>query len=363
MPEESNRPLLTFGIVAYNQETFIQEAVLGAFSQTYSPLQIILSDDCSGDSTFHIMREMAAHYRGPHQVGLNQNPRNEGLCAHVNRVAGLAQGQLIVGSAGDDISLPNRAERIYEAWEDSGRKATSISSRYNVINEHGRPAEYPDQAVDRLPGQVGPFIHLHTSPAEYISTLRPHVSGCTHAFSPRLFSIFGPLSKDVTYEDTALGFRSVLAGALTVIDEPLVKYRRHTNNLYAPLSKSSILDADWYARLLAQSARESTRFAALYTSFHSDLAAAKERGLVPLGQYSELRRMINCQVRLFSLQARFYQGGLLQRWRSWGLLLCAGASRSLLSGLKSHLMPRFCSATLLVKRNRARLAQEANPAT
>ena len=362
MPDQNNRPLLTFVIVAYNQATFIQEAVLGAFSQSYSPLQIILSDDCSGDSTFRIMREMASHYRGPHQVVLNQNLHNMGNSAHVNRLAELAQGELLVGAAGDDISLPNRVERIYQAWEDSGRKATCIFSRYTAIDEQGQPAEYPDQAVDRRPGQVGPFVHLHASPAEYISTLRPHVSGCAHAFSPRLFSIFGPLSKDVTYEDTALGFRSVLAGALTIIDEPLVKYRRHADNLYAPLSTSKIPDRESYLRLLTQSAREANRFAALYRSFHADLAAARGRGLVSVAHCSQLRRMIDRQICLFSLQARFYQSSLLQRWLIWTSLLFAGASRSLLSGLKRELAPRFLSASLLVKRPRATLAQSAKPA-
>jgi len=40
------RPLLTFALFGYNQEQYIREAVEGAFAQTYSPLEIILSDDC-----------------------------------------------------------------------------------------------------------------------------------------------------------------------------------------------------------------------------------------------------------------------------------------------------------------------------
>lgn len=56
------RPLVTFALFAYNQEKYIREAVDGAFSQTYEPLEIILSDDCSSDRTFEIMQEMAAAY-------------------------------------------------------------------------------------------------------------------------------------------------------------------------------------------------------------------------------------------------------------------------------------------------------------
>ena len=61
-PEGTSKPLLTFALAALNQERFIREAVEAAFAQTYSPLEIILSDDCSDDRTFDIIREMAAAY-------------------------------------------------------------------------------------------------------------------------------------------------------------------------------------------------------------------------------------------------------------------------------------------------------------
>ena len=77
----TERPLVTFALFAYNQERFIREAVEGALSQDYSPLQIILSDDCSIDRTYEIMREMAAAYEGSHEIVLNRNEENLGLAA------------------------------------------------------------------------------------------------------------------------------------------------------------------------------------------------------------------------------------------------------------------------------------------
>src|SRR5208337_387457 len=110
MSDQQDKPLLTFALVGYNQERFIREAVEGAFAQTYSPLEIILSDDCSSDRTFDIMREMAAAYRGPHRVVLNRNAVNTGFGGHINRVMELVHGELVLIAAGDDISLPGRAE-------------------------------------------------------------------------------------------------------------------------------------------------------------------------------------------------------------------------------------------------------------
>src|SRR5437867_2275570 len=102
MSAASERPLLTFGVAAFNQERFIEEAVRAAFAQTYSPLEIILSDDCSEDRTFDIMREMAAGYKGPHRVILNRNPKRRSIGGHVNRLVEVSKGELIITAAGDD---------------------------------------------------------------------------------------------------------------------------------------------------------------------------------------------------------------------------------------------------------------------
>ncbi len=57
------RPLVSFVLLAYNQERYVEEAIAGAFAQDYSPLEIILSDDCSTDGTYAIMQRMAAGLR------------------------------------------------------------------------------------------------------------------------------------------------------------------------------------------------------------------------------------------------------------------------------------------------------------
>lgn len=51
------KPLISYVVTAYNIERFVREAVECAFAQTYSPLEIVLSDDCSSDRTFEIMKK------------------------------------------------------------------------------------------------------------------------------------------------------------------------------------------------------------------------------------------------------------------------------------------------------------------
>jgi len=83
-------------LLAYNQARYIRDALEAALSQTYEPLQIVVSDDCSSDRTFEIIQSVASEYVGPHQIVLNRNDRNLGIAAHVNKAMGMCAGQYVV---------------------------------------------------------------------------------------------------------------------------------------------------------------------------------------------------------------------------------------------------------------------------
>jgi cellulose synthase/poly-beta-1,6-N-acetylglucosamine synthase-like glycosyltransferase len=135
MTEQTNRPLITFAVFAYNQEKYVHDAVQGAFAQTYEPLEIILSDDCSADRTFNVMQEMAASYEGPHKIVLNRNKTNVGTIDHLLKVSKLASGALIVIAGGDDISKTHRTATIYKSWAET--QANALYSESDYISEDG----------------------------------------------------------------------------------------------------------------------------------------------------------------------------------------------------------------------------------
>lgn len=213
--------LVTLALFAYNQERFIAEAVRGALAQTYSPLEIILSDDCSPDLTFEIIRQEVSGYAGPHEIRLNRNERNIGFAAHINLLMGMARGRLIVAAAGDDVSLPERVEKLFSAYEASGRKAMSIYSNATILDEKGEPEGL------RL-ATPAPEHHSLAWMSERIGGLL----GCAHAWDRRVFDLFGPIHTEVINEDMVIPFRSALIGEIRFIDEPLVLYRRHGGNVH-----------------------------------------------------------------------------------------------------------------------------------
>ena len=190
-------PLISFCLVAYNQEDFIFDAVQGALNQTYEPLEIILSDDCSTDRTFEIIEDLVSKYKGPHKILVNKNDKNIGLVPHVNKVVDLSKGDWIVFAAGDDISLKNRVEIISE-----------IIKRENIYG-----IGCASQIIDRKGSIMGTQFYKDT------------IFGSNSTWHRKCFENFGNLPEGLGCEDNVLFFRSLLLGGVAFSDEITVKYR------------------------------------------------------------------------------------------------------------------------------------------
>lgn len=213
-------PLVTFALFAYNQEKYIREAVEGAFSQTYEPLEIILSDDCSSDQTFEIMKDMASKYQGPHSVRVRRQPVNDGLLNHVCAVISEMRGEIMVLAAGDDISVPERVETIIASWT---RECLAIYSACDLINEYGKTVQRkwtPQHgARNRFPWlkNLQSELFVYGASSSYHKTILQNL--------PRSYS-------KVFSEDTPLNLLVQFStGKINLCSEPLVKYRIHDNTI------------------------------------------------------------------------------------------------------------------------------------
>jgi len=311
-------PLVSFLIGCYNQEAYIREAMEGAFAQDYSPLEIVVSDDCSTDGTFAVAQQVAREYRGPHRLVVTRTPSNRGLTGNCNHAFAQAKGELFVLSAGDDISVPHRTRRLVQAWNESGRQTTSLHSRLAIMDEQGKPVD--EEYVDRPWWCEPPVVHERATVAEFVRRRRPHVRGCTHAISRKLIELFGPLPEGVVYEDTALSFRTVLAGGtFTFVNEPLVRYRRHARNITFALHNFRRPTREAVREHEQKRATELERFVRLYEGFARDAERAASLGLISAGVLPAVRRGILREGRRFELRRQL----LLRPWLDRVRIFCA----------------------------------------
>lgn len=209
----SKQPLVTLFVMAYRQAHIIAETIEGAFAQTYAPLEIILSDDCSPDETFAIMERMAAEYCGPHTIRLNRNTRNLGFVGHLNHIFEISRGELIVYNPGGDVSEPDRVEKLV-------RKA--LENDALLVHSDVREIEADGTLTDRIASRQPSLDGLTLDEAKTAMTL---CIGATCAWHPDIVRIFGPIREAGTFDDLVFYFRALLLGRVAHVPQPLMRYR------------------------------------------------------------------------------------------------------------------------------------------
>ena len=213
-------PLVTFALFAYNQEAFIREAVASALSQTYEPLEIILSDDCSTDRTFAIMQELADFYSGPHRIKTRQSRFNGGTALHVQSAFAESAGELFVVAAGDDISINRRVETLADVWMAAGSPEGVVHSGRELFRDNTTIATVPPNNNKYSGKELDGFADSYWLPA----------ATPTCAFSRGVFENFGPLATGGIIEDAPLFLRAALIGQFMACPEPLVRQRLHAES-------------------------------------------------------------------------------------------------------------------------------------
>ena len=287
-----SRPLVTFALFAYNQERFIREAVRAALAQTYSPLEIIISDDCSQDRTFGIIQEEVAHYDGPHQVLLNRNHRNLGIGGHVNRVLELTNGELIVTAAGDDVSLPFRTEELVSVWSKGG--ISGVYSNVLVMDEDGIERGAFDGYTPRSIG----------SWHEVVQRGHGAVLGATQAWDRIVYDTFGPLPNRAFHEDYTMEFRCALLGTIAHLDKPLIRYRQRGNELdLSHRIESHTAQARWFAIEYEGWLRDLD----LFLSTHPDMRAETSRAI----------KTIRARIELYKFKGSAEDSARMERMRGY----------------------------------------------
>lgn len=239
---EANRPLVSFIILTYKQSEFIQSAIQSALNQDYSPLEIIISDDCSPDNTHEIASKLLKDYHGPHQVILRRNAKNLGIGRHFADVLALSQGELVIASGGDDESLPERTTVTVDAWIAHERTPDLIACDVIDMDQDGQ-----------CHGTVRVTDLSHYTDIGAWARLPPRIIGAGLAWSRRLIEAHPTLPDGLTHEDQLGVVRAILGQGGITLPTPLVKYRRGgiSRNLQlhtgAELRRKLLFDAnnDW----------------------------------------------------------------------------------------------------------------------
>lgn len=211
---------VSFIVPCRNKAAFAANTVRTVLAQTYSPMEIVLSDQGSTDGTFDIITDLARSYNGPNTVRVLQCPDTEmkgmaGLNRHLNWLHQQIEGNVVVMCSADDLNHPDRVKHTMEAWEEHKPSYLGTCVQYMEadLQWKGEVTAYKQED-----GWVDPVENVN-------GLIGSSASSC---WARDLYEKYGPLN-GVESQDILLPFFGTIERGLYYVAKPLHAYVRHAS--------------------------------------------------------------------------------------------------------------------------------------
>lgn len=226
----SDRPLVSIGMPVFRQEAYVHGAVRSVLAQHYEKIEVIISDDCSPDSTPQLCAALAD--TDP-RVRFFPQERRLGHERNFDFVLREARGEFFMWFAGDDAAAPGLISTLLDVLE--GREeAVAAMSAVDFIDASGRKTG--QTAVPRgLHSEGGGPVRC---PRRQFFSSRPMGA---HFFLYGLFRVEDIRAAEWNYRgmvrfasahEGPLLAQLSLRGELWSVPEPLKQYRQHRDSLF-----------------------------------------------------------------------------------------------------------------------------------
>ena len=206
----------------YNGEKYLKEQIDSILNQTYKNIRLIISDDCSKDSTPKILEE----YRGKDErIELYLQKENIGVVKGIEFLLKKVKSNYYMLADQDDVWLPMKVEKSIETLKKEN--ADLVFGDLEVV----------DQDLKTMYPSFGDFMLLNRKINKYINSYKVNylyncVTGCTVLSKKEFIEKILPIPTESKYliHDHWIGLIVALNGKLAYMPEKYIKYRQHGNN-------------------------------------------------------------------------------------------------------------------------------------
>jgi glycosyltransferase involved in cell wall biosynthesis len=190
-------------------------------TQTRPPDEIVVGDDRSSDGTAQLLTQFAAAQHIP--VRWHQNPTRLGYVQNFEQVVRRCRGDIVVFADHDDVWMPHKLARI-EAALAADATADGVFSDGLFIDERGQPL--PGTLFSQLSFDAAERARFPSGDALRVLIKRNVVTGATLAVRRSALERLLPFQPGWAH-DYYLPLALAVLSRIIVIDEPLIRYRRH----------------------------------------------------------------------------------------------------------------------------------------
>ncbi len=212
-------PLVSVIINNYNYERFLGDAVESALYQTYPRVEVILVDDGSTDSS----REVIAAYGSRIIQVLKENG---GQASAFNAGFAASRGEICCLLDADDIFLPDKVEKIVQAWRQYPH-ALLYYHRMQVVDARG--------TVKGRPWPSSLWVGYIRDKVERSGGWWPRPTTSALCFARHYLKQVLPMPEEGfrLCADAYVGDLAPFMGAVVGLPEALTLYRLHGRNYWS----------------------------------------------------------------------------------------------------------------------------------
>ena len=206
-----SHPLVSIALCTYNGEKYVREQLESLLHQSYSNLEIIISDDASSDDTRRIIED----YRSNRQVKIFFQPNNLRITNNFEFAMLQATGEYVTFADQDDIWLPEKIEELYFAIGDK-----------NLVY---CDSKLMDEQSNKLNKKISDLRNMYSGNETTGFVFSNVVWGHAMMISKNLLPYVLPVPKDIPY-DIWIAFKAATLGGIKYLNKPLTLYRQHATS-------------------------------------------------------------------------------------------------------------------------------------
>lgn len=209
-------------LATYNGEKYLKEQLDSILNQTYKNIRIIISDDCSKDTTPEILKE---YQKKDDRIELHIQKNNLGVVKNIEFLLKEVKSPYYMLADQDDYWLPEKAEKSLEKLKEE--KADLVFGDLEVV----------DKNLNTMYSSFNDYMLLTRKINKYINSYKVNylyncITGCTVLAKKETIEKIIPLptnSKRLIH-DHWIGLMVALNGKLAYVPEKYIRYRQHGNN-------------------------------------------------------------------------------------------------------------------------------------
>ncbi len=223
---------ISIAMCTYNGAAYLSDQLESIARQTRLPDELVICDDCSSDSTPHIVEEFARSVSFP--VRFFANPQNLGSTRNFEKATGLCTGDLIALSDQDDLWMPEKLARQASLMENQPQIGGVFTDAYLMNAE----STINDQSLwSRLAFTPGLQMKFRRSGGVSLLLKKSFVTGATLMVRREELKPILPIPHSWVH-DGWIAWMLAIYSKLTLINEPLIAYRVHRNQQFGVPTES-----------------------------------------------------------------------------------------------------------------------------